>query len=155
MATHRCERLILGSFIISGGRKGGGNKEQPFHAHTDFFFFFQIKPVAEARRGEQSCASWHTGPAMLVPGSLLRAQADARREQNPSPASSHESAPSLSLIELKLFTLITQHGSKFPSRTRGAGELFDPLPRRCLSIQPLALEGWITRPSLFPVNYSR
>lgn len=106
---------------------------------------------------------WHTGATRALPAAggagiaavQLLAPAAARRAQTPSPASSHDSALSLSLIELKLFTLITQHGSKFPSRTRGAGELFDPLPRRCLSIQPLALEGWITRPSLFPVNYSR
>lgn len=134
-------------------------KSNPSNTHTHRVIFRRGEEgelVPSARDAE---LWWHSGATRAlppaVPGSQLRAPAAARRAQTPSPASSHDSALSLSLIELKLFTLITQHGSKFPSRTRGVGELFDPLPRRCLSIQPLALEGWITRPSLFPVNYSR
>lgn len=77
-------------------------------------------------------------------GAAPRALALAKRVQRLSPARG-----CAALIEAQPFTLIAQRG------TRGAGELFDPLPRCCLSVQPLALEGWITRPSLFPVNYSR
>lgn len=77
-------------------------------------------------------------------GAAPRAPALAKRVRTLSPAPG-----CAALIEAQPFTLIAQRG------TRGAGELFDPLPRCCLPVQPLALEGWITRPSLFPVNYSR
>lgn len=90
--------------------------------------------AGEGRRG------WPPAPRGAAP----RALAPAERVQRLSPA-----LGCAALIEAQPFTLIAQRG------TRGAGELFDPLPRCCLSVQPLALEGWITRPSLFPVNYSR
>lgn len=51
--------------------------------HTDLFF-----PNKTRRRGEQGGAEpwwpWHAGPAMLEPGSPLRAPSDARRAQSPA-----------------------------------------------------------------------